>query len=195
METVNIDITGLLLSWRAGDRNALERVIPLLYDELRRRAAARVAHEKPDFRPTPSSLVSEAYLQLARNDVRWLGREHFYAVGSRIMRRLLINRARDRERLKRGGGAEHIGIAEHCAITEEDFDAQLDIDRALERFAMKYPRQARIMEMSYFGGLTRAEIAEALGVPDSSVAKDCKFAIAWLSADMTRVNRDGATGS
>jgi RNA polymerase sigma factor (TIGR02999 family) len=181
------DITQLLHAWRAGDGSALERLTPLVYDDLRRIARRHLARERAGATLQPTALVHEAWLRLARHErVAWQDRAHFLAVGALTIRRLLVEQARRRRAQKRGGGALTVTLsaaAGEAAGTGVDLIA---LDQALDRLAELSPRQARVVELRYFGGLTVEETAGVLGVSPATVKVDWQMARAWLFAALKR---------
>jgi len=175
-------VTALLQAWRAGDRGALDRLIPLVHDELHRLAQGCMRGERPDHTLQATALVNEAYLKLVRADVDWRDRAHFFAVAATTMRRILVDHARARGRKKRGGVAVSL---EESVLVSPDREAELlAIDEALTRLADHDERAARVVELHYFGGLTYDEIAEALGVSAATVDRDLRFAKAWLYREL-----------
>lgn len=176
------DVTRLLLAWRAGDEEALHRLLPALYEQLKRLAHARLAGERPDHTLNTSALVHEAYLKLVDLDrIRWQDRAHFLAMASRVMRRVLIDYAHRRNALKRGGGAPALSLDDVQVMSADQAETLLDLNDALERLEADHPRQARTLELYYFGGLTQAETAEVVGVSQPTVGRDLQFAQAWLA--------------
>ena len=178
------NITQLLLKWSEGDKTALDQLMPLVYDELRRLARSFLRrHGHPDTLQ-PTVLVHEAYLRLInQKQVTWQNRTQFFGLAARIMRNLLVDHVRERRAEKRGGGEYHLSLshAEQVAANrpEEKIDL-LALDEALERLAGLDPQQGRIVELRYFGGLTIDETAEFLGMSHSSVERDWSAARAWL---------------
>lgn len=177
------DITRLLHDWRAGDASALERLTPLVYDDLRRIARGHLAGERPGATLQPTALVHEAWLRLARHErVAWQDRAHFLAVGALTIRRLLVEQARRRKAQKRGGGAVTVTLS---AAAGEPAGPELDLialDDALTRLGELSPRQAQVIELRFFGGLTVEEAARMLGVSPATVKLDWQMARAWLYA-------------
>lgn len=174
------EATGLLNGWCAGDRAALDRLLPLVYDELRRIAARHLERERPDHTLQPTALVHEAYFRLVdQRQVDWKNRAQFLGLAAEMMRRILVNHARDRNALKRGGGLHRVALTEELEQPGPDVDIQL-LDDALRRLAEHDPRKAQIVELRFFGGLTNAEAADVLQVSLATVERDWKFARAWL---------------
>jgi RNA polymerase sigma factor (TIGR02999 family) len=175
------DVTRILSAIDQGDPRAAESLLPLVYDELRKLAAARLAREAPGQTLQATALVHEAYLQLVGGDPSsWNGRGHFFAAAAEAMRRILINRARDGRRLKRGGDRRRVDLEDLSDATRADFDALIDLDDALGRLAAAYPRPAELVKLRYFAGLGLDEAAAALGISPSTADREWKFARAWL---------------
>jgi len=174
-------VTRLLLDSARGDRASLDRLLEQVYDELRRLAAAQLGRERPDHTLQPTALVHEAFLRLVdQHSVDWKNRARFFGLAAQMMRRILVNHARDRAALKRGGGAEKLTLG---AIEDWSGDATFDIadlDDALGRLAALDPRKGQVVELKFFGGLTTQEIAEVLETSTATVERDWRFAKAWL---------------
>jgi RNA polymerase sigma factor (TIGR02999 family) len=180
------DLTGYLHRWRAGDRDALDALLPRVYDHLRVLARQRLRGEHPGQTLDTTALVHEAYLRLASSGgAEWQDRAHFFAVASRAMRRILIDRAKERRAAKRGGGAVAVPLdlaqIRDVAADEADPDLLLALDAALERLEAEAPRQARAVELRFFGGLTLEEVGETLGISAPTAMRDLRFAQAWLA--------------
>jgi RNA polymerase sigma factor (TIGR02999 family) len=185
-------LTGLLQAWSAGDANALERIIVLVYPELRKIAQKCLTGERTGHTLQATALVNEAYLRLVdAHSVQWHDRAHFFAVGARIMRRILVDHARARGFAKRGGGAARVDFNEGLIVSDEVDPALLRMDEALTQLAAFDVRKARIVEMRYFGGLNAEEIASVLGVSAQTVNRDWSLAKAWLAREM--LGGDAAT--
>lgn len=179
------DVTKMLLSWSDGDEEALDELLPILYDELKRMAHARMKGERADHTFDTTGLVHEAFLRLVDvNQVKWKDRSHFLAMASRTMRRVLIDHARDRRAQKRGGGLVKEELREDMLMTDESAEKLLDLDGALRRLAEKHPRQSQAVELRYYGGLTLEEAADVLDVSPPTVMRDVRFAEAWLAREM-----------
>lgn len=178
------EITLLLRQWSDGEPEALNRLVPLVYAELRRLAHRRLRHEHANRSLNTTGLVHDAYLKLidVRN-ARFRDRSHFLAMASRVMRRLLVDQARARHAAKRGGGAEAVEFDEALCVSEPQ-DALADLDDALQRLEALDPRQGQIVEQRYFGGLSLEETAEALGVSLATVKRELRFAHAWLATEL-----------
>jgi RNA polymerase sigma factor (TIGR02999 family) len=180
------DVTHLLLAWRRGDHDALERLVPLVYNELHVIAHARMRAEAPGERTLQTTaLVHEAFVRLVEGaQVAWTDRVHFYAVCARVMRRILIDRARARLALKRGGDAPAFQVADWDGATPATCEDLIAVDEALERLAAADPRKGQVVEMRYFAGLSVEETAEALGVSVETVMRDWKIAKTWMLRDL-----------
>jgi RNA polymerase sigma factor (TIGR02999 family) len=176
------DVTQMLLSWSEGDPEALDRLVPVLYEELKRLAHARLRGEAEGHTLSTTGLVHEAYLKLLDvNRVQWKDRNHFLAMASRVMRRVLIDHAHRRKAQKRGGGRHPAEVEEDLRIDAAQVELLLELDEALSRIELQHPRQSKALEMYYFGGLTQKEVAEVLGVSQPTVVEDLRFARAWLA--------------
>jgi RNA polymerase sigma factor (TIGR02999 family) len=172
-------ITELLLDWHSGDDEALGKLTPLIYDDLRRMAAQRFRRERHNHTMQPTVLVHEAYLQLARaQGVGWENRSHFFGIASRVMQQILIQSARARNAAKRGNGQRAELDDEPVAQCESQ--EWLDVARALAELASEDSRKAAVVDLRYFGGLTTEEIAEQLEVSPSTVERDMRLGLAWL---------------
>ena len=179
------DVTQLLRQWSEGDQEALNRLVPLVYAELRRLAHQRLRRESANRSLNTTGLVHDAYMKLMDvRQARFRDRSHFLAMASRVMRRLLIDQARARRAAKRGSGAEAVELDEALCLSEPQADALTELDDALQRLEALDPRQSQIVEQRYFGGLSLEETAEALGVSLATVKRELRFAHAWLAADM-----------
>jgi RNA polymerase sigma-70 factor, ECF subfamily len=175
------NVTELLLEWQQGDRDALERLTPLVYDELRRMAHRYVQRERNGHTLETTALVNEAYLRLINQQkIDWQNRTHFFAVCAQVMRHILIDHARRRRYLKRGGAAQQAAFGEADAMTEVRAAELVALDEALDRLTKLDPRKSRVVELRYFGGLSLEETADALGVSIMTVRRDWRAAKAWL---------------
>jgi RNA polymerase sigma-70 factor, ECF subfamily len=180
------DVTGLLGAWANGDEAAHAQLLEVVYGELRRLARGYLRRERVDHSLRPTALVHEAYLKLVdQRRVRWHNRSQFFAIAAHLMRRILVDHARRRLALKRGAGARVPIEGIEPAATPEYVDV-LALDAALARFAQRYPRQAQLVELRFFGGLTGDEIAAALGIAPISVKRDWALAKAWLFREIRR---------
>ena len=177
-------ITRLLQAWREGDGEALDALIPLVYEELRRMARRYMRGQKPGHTLQTTALVNEAYMRLAGSDqVRWQNRAHFFAVSAQVMRRILVDFARARNNLKRGGG-NRVAFDEAVELVPGRRTDLVALDDALKALAELAPRQSRIVELRYFGGLTEEETAEVLGVSERTVRREWSLARAWLFREL-----------
>jgi RNA polymerase sigma factor (TIGR02999 family) len=178
-------ITELLLAWNEGDERALERLMPLVHDELHRLAHYYMAGERSDHPLQTTALVNEAYLRLVdSNRVRWQNRAHFFAVSAQLMRRILVDFARARQKLKRGGDAVRVTFDEALTISHEPNAALIALDDALKALAAVDERKSRVVELRFFGGLTVDETAEVLKVSSITVLRDWQLAKAWLLREL-----------
>ena len=181
MTDSSYDITALLVDWSNGDQSALEKLLPLVERELHRLAHSYMRRESPDHTLQTTALVNEAYLRLIdQKKTRWQNRAHFFGIAAKIMRRILLNWARDQQRQKRGGGAIKVSLSEVAAIPLIKGADLIALDEALERLNMTDERKARVVELRYFGGLSVEETAEVLDISAITVLRDWKFAKAWL---------------
>ncbi len=175
------EISGLLLAWRAGDRDALDRLLPLVYDELRGIAHRQLRGEHPERSLGTTGLVHEAYLKLVdQTRVDWADRGHFFGVAARAMRHILVDQARRRSALKRGGAPKRVSLTDVPVALEERSDTLIALDEALTELARVDERLSRVVECRFFGGLTEEETAEALGVTARTVRRDWTKAKGWL---------------
>ena len=187
------EITVLLQAWRRGDSAALDRLTPLVYDELRRMAGRYMRKERAGHTLQTTALVNEAFLRLVEaRAVAWSDRTHFFAVSARIMRRILVDAARARASIKRGGQAERIDHStavdfDRLPAPDSDPSAQVSaLDDALNTLATLDPRRAHVVELRFFGGLSVEETAEVLGISPQSVMRDWRIARAWLARELIR---------
>ncbi|MDX6269968.1 MAG: hypothetical protein QOD28_1191 [Acidobacteriota bacterium] len=182
------EITRLLLAWGDGDESALAALTPLVYAELRRRAHRYMSGERAGHTLQTTALVNEAYLRLVDSqNVRWQNRAHFFAVSAELMRRILVDFARSRGYQKRGGGARHVELDEAAYVVADDRGAEMvALDEALKVLAELDARQARVVELRYFGGLSDADSAEVLKVSVGTVRRDWTLARAWLLKELSK---------
>jgi len=181
------DVTLLLTRLKGGDRGALDRLMPLVHDELRRLARAHMRRERADHTLQATALAHEAYMRMVDLDrIDWRDRAHFFAVAAGVMRRILIDHARKRRAARRGGGAPHVPLEEGLRLAADRPDELVDLDEALERLAALDTRQARIVELRFFGGLSVEEAAVVLGVSPRTVKREWAVARAWLRAELGR---------
>lgn len=177
------DVTALLKEWSGGDRRALERLMPLVYDELRKLAASYLREERPDHTLQPTALVHEAYIRLTnQRDVVWQNRAHFFGIAAQMMRRILVDHARKRQAAKRDAAAWRVSTdVEDAADRAPEL---LALDRALSSLEEMDPQQARVVELRFFGGLTVEETAVVAGVSPATVKREWRTAKAWLRREI-----------
>lgn len=185
------EITELLHAWSEGDQSALERLTPIVYNELRRLAGGYMKRERPGHSLQTTALVNEAYLRLVDyKRMQWQNRAHFFAVSAQLLRRILVDHAR-RHNLKRGGGLKHVSL-EHAAVVGGGRSADLvALDEAMKRLAELDPRKEQVVEMRFFGGLSVEETAEVLKVSAVTVTRDWSTAKAWLYRELAGDASDG----
>jgi RNA polymerase sigma-70 factor, ECF subfamily len=175
------EVTELLVAWGAGDRAALERLVPLVQAELRRLAKSFLRRERAGHTLETTALIHEAYLRLIDADrVEWQSRTHFYGIAARLMRQILVETARARATQKRGGGAAQLPLDEAMAAGEARVEDVVAVDEALSALSEFDARKAQVVELRFFGGLTEAETAEALRVSPETVRRDWRLARSWL---------------
>ena len=175
------EVTQLLLAWSEGDSFALEQLIPLVHDELRRLAKRYMRNERAGHTLQTTALVNEAYLRLIDvRQVQWQNRAHFFAISARLMRQILVDFARERGYRKRGGGAHQVELNEAMMIGQERNEDLLALDEALTALAEVDERKSQVVELRFFGGLSEQEMAEALNVAPVTVRRDLRLAKLWL---------------
>lgn len=180
------DVTHLLIAWSDGDSDALERLMPLVYRELKRQAERRLRRERPDHTLEPTALVHEAYLKLIdQKQARWRNRAHFFAIAAQAMRRILVDHARARQAEKRGGDWK-LSFDEAIDVSDDRADRMVALDDALKALAELDPQKSRLVELKYFGGLSLEEIAEALEVSRATVIREWRMAKAWLYGELSK---------
>jgi RNA polymerase sigma factor (TIGR02999 family) len=177
------NVTQLLLEWRGGNQTALDRLMPLVYNELRRLAQHYMRNEKPGHTLQATALVNETYLRLVNIDVSWQDRAHFFAVAARLMRRMLVDHARGQQRAKRDGGAR-VTLDDSLEVFSQPGSDLLELDQALNRLAESDQRKSDIIELHFFGGLSNDDVAEALGVSRATVQRELRLAKAWLAHEL-----------
>jgi len=183
--TSRSDITGLLIAWCNGDQTALDRLVPLVEKELHRLAHHYMYRERPGHTLQTTALVNEAFLRLMdQKRVRWQNRAHFFGIAAQIMRRILLNYARDQNRVKRGGGAIELSLSEVDVMSDEKSVELVALDDALKRLALVDERKSKVVELRYFGGLSIEETAEVLKVSPITVMRDWNMARAWLAREI-----------
>jgi RNA polymerase sigma factor (TIGR02999 family) len=185
------EVTQLLLAWNEGDERALEKLLPLVYNELRRLAKRRMRLERPDHTLQTTALINEAYLRLVDvHNVHWQNRTHFFALCARLMRRILVDYARTRHYAKRGGGARPISLDQPLPVAPQRLPDLVAVDDALRAFAEVDARKAQVVELRFFGGLTAEETAEVLKVSPETVRRDWRLAKVWLLRELSGDRRD-----
>ena len=179
------EVTQLLANWSQGDPTALEKLIPLVYKELRHLAHRYMEGQRPNHTLQTTALVNEAYLRLAdQSKPNFTNRSHFFAVAAKAMRQILVDYAKAQQSQKRGAGASKVELNEAALISPEQTSAILDVDEALEKLAVLDSRKAHVVELRYFGGLNQDEIAEVLKISIVTVRRDWVFARAWLYTEL-----------
>lgn len=186
-------VTQLLLDWGNGDRAALDKLVPVVYQELRRLAAHYMRRERPGHTLQTSALVNEAYMRLIDySQMRWQSRAHFFAVAAQAMRRILVEHARKRHFAKRGGGAVQVSFDEAAIVSQEQASDLVALDDALTSLEAMDQRKARIVELRYIGGLNIEETAEVLAISPATVQREWRAAKAWLYRAINEGARDEA---
>lgn len=185
MTTPRPEVTQLLFDWGRGDEAAREQLIPLVYEELRGLARRHLRHERQKHTLQTSALIHEAYLRMVEQHVPWQSRAHFFGIAARLMRQILVDHARSRQRLKHGGDRQRVSLT--GAVEEADGPAAdlLTLDDALRSLAELDPQQSRVVELRFFGGLTVEETAEVLGISVTTVEREWRTARAWLRAELS----------
>jgi RNA polymerase sigma factor (TIGR02999 family) len=185
LKVSDASVTVLLSRWKAGDQNALEQLMPLVYDELRRVASHMMRHERPGHTLQSTAVVHEAYLRLAAvGDAAFENRQHFFAAASFLVRRILVDHARHGQRLKRGGGEAPVALSEIGDVGSVKSLDLARLDDALKTLRRMDPRQCRVVEMRFFGGMENQEIADTLGISINTVKRDWATARAWLLREL-----------
>jgi len=185
MADVREDVTQVLAQLRDGDQRAADKLLPMVYDEFRALARHYLGQERANHTLQPTALVHEAYLKLVdQTRVDWQGKSHFFAVAAQAMRRILVDHARSRQRDKRGGGRARVALDEAVALSPQKDEDVLALDEVLERLGKLDPRQAKVVELRFFGGMSVEEVAQALGVSKRTVEGDWTFARAWLAREL-----------
>lgn len=178
-------VTQLLAAHSAGDREALEKLFPLVYHELKRLAESHLRRERREHTLQPTALVHEAYMRLVKQEISWQNRSHFFGIAGRVMRQILVDYARERSAGKRGSGSIKLSLNEAVYLTDERAAVLIALDEALRELAEFDPEKARLVELRYFAGLSNEETAQALGISVPTVVRHWRSAKAWL---MTRIN-------
>src|SRR5688572_4783133 len=181
------EVTQLLLAWSDGDQTALEKLIPLVYEELHRLARHYMSRERAGHTLQTTALVNEAYLRLVDwENVRWQNRAHFFGVAAQMMRRILVDFARSRQYLKRGGEERRVSLAEAAVVSEERATDFIALDDALGSLAAIDPRKTQVVELRFFGGLSVEEVAEVLNISPRTVMREWSLAQAWLHRELNK---------
>jgi RNA polymerase sigma factor (TIGR02999 family) len=193
MEDAHGDVTLLLGQLAAGKEEVASKLIPLVYNELRKLAGGYMRRERMDHTLQPTALVHEAYLKLVeQRSVNWQSRAHFFGIAAQLMRRILVDHARGHLRDKRGGGVIPVPLDEALVFAPEQSSEIVKLDQSLERLAKLDPRQSKIVELRFFGGLTVEQTAEVLGISPKTVKRDWSVAKAWLHGDLKTNHGDTA---
>jgi RNA polymerase sigma factor (TIGR02999 family) len=180
------EITQLLAEWSEGNQAALDKLYPLVYNELRRMAHGYLRRERKGHTLQTTALINEAYLRLVdQKCVHWANRSHFFGISAQIMRRILIDHARRYDYAKRGGGAQRISLDEVAVVAKERARSLLMLDEALKTLAKIDPRRSEVVELRYFGGLNNEEIARVLKISENTVTRDWNMARAWLYQELS----------
>jgi len=193
MAVQDSEVTGLLQAWGQGDESALEKLVPLVYDQLHLAARRYMAAERPGHTLQTTALIHETYLRLVNvRQVKWQNRAHFFAICAQLMRRILVDFARSRGYQKRGGDATRVDLDEALLITPEPGANLVALDQALQRLAEVDERKSRVVELRFFGGLSVKEAAEVLKVSADTVMRDWKLAKVWLLRELSEGEAHGA---
>jgi RNA polymerase sigma-70 factor (ECF subfamily) len=191
MEPAPADVTSLLNKLAAGDQEAAAQLVPLVYEELRHLAARRLRHERPDHTLQATALVHEAYVKLsAQRDAKWQNRAQFFGVASQVMRRILVDYARGQLRIRRGGKQQKVSLDDIVLVSPDRSEEVLAVHESLSRLEKLDARQARIVELRYFGGLTIEEAAEVVGISTKTVMRELTVAKAWLYGELKEGRAD-----
>lgn len=182
--TPSENVTQLLLDWRSGKEEALDQLMPLVYDELRRLASHYMRSERPEHTLQATAVVNEAYIRLVDLKVSWQDRTHFFAVAARLMRRLLVDHARAQHRVKRDSGGPKLSLDNAAEVSSKPAPDLLVLDEALTQLATFDQRKSQIIELHFFGGLSNDEVAEALGISRATVQREMRLAKAWLKLQL-----------
>lgn len=185
-------VTQLLVAWGRGDKCALEQLTPKVHDELRKLARAYLSRGRPNQTLQPTALINEAYVRLLEQGkpVEWENRAHFFGIAARLMRIVLVDYSRARRAAKRGGDAQAVTLVDSVVISPGRAPDVIEVDEALDRLAEVDERKAKVIEMRYFGGLSREEIATAMGLTVPTVKRDLRLAEAWLRRFLSGENPD-----
>lgn len=191
MDSSPAEVTSLLNKLAVGDQEAAAKLVPLIYDELRRLAASRLRHERPHHTLQTTALAHEAYMKLAvQRNAKWQNRAQFFGVASQVMRRILVDYARTQQRIRRGGKQQRVSFEDVLLVSPDRSAELLAVDESLSKLEQLDPRQGRIVELRYFGGLTIEEIAQVVGVATKTVTRELNVAKAWLYGDLKQSYMD-----
>jgi RNA polymerase sigma-70 factor (ECF subfamily) len=180
-------VTQLLIDWSKGDQSAFDRLMPLIDEELRRLAHRYMSRERPGHTLQTTALVNEAFLRLVnRKNLQWQNRAHFFGLAAQVMRTILVDHARSHASAKRGGGARNLELDEAMVISQQKASEVIALDEALKQLALIDPRQSRIVELRFFGGLTVEEAAEVLQVSPVTIKREWSTAKAWLYRELAK---------
>jgi RNA polymerase sigma factor (TIGR02999 family) len=180
-------VTQLLLDWSRGNKAALDQLMPVVYQELRKLASGFLRGERPDHTLQPTALIHEAYLRLIEQDLpQWQSRSHFFGVAARLMRQILVDHARSHQAAKRGGDQEKLSLDEAPVFSQQHAADVVALDEALNKLATFDERKCRIIEMRFFGGMTEEETGEALGLSAVTVRRELRLAKAWLRRELSQ---------
>jgi RNA polymerase sigma factor (TIGR02999 family) len=181
------EVTQLLVDWSNGDQAALDRLMPLVHEELRMLAHHYMRRERPGHTLQTTALVNEAYLRLVdQRELRWQNGAHFFAIAAQLMRRILVDHARSHLYAKRGGGAHKVSLDEAAVVSQERSNEILALDEALKSLASVDPQQSRVVELRFFGGLTVEQSAEVLGLSPATIKREWSTAKAWLYHELSK---------
>jgi RNA polymerase sigma factor (TIGR02999 family) len=177
-------VTALLQQWSEGNKEALDRLTPVVYGQLRKMASNSLKSERPNHTLRATELVHEAYLKLVDSDIPWQNRVHFYAVAAQVLRHILVDYAKANRREKRGGNAEKIPLDEAIVVSPEASAEVVSLDEALKQLALNDERKSKVVELAFFGGMTHEEIAAALNTSSKTVQRELRVAKAWLHREL-----------
>lgn len=181
------NITQLLIAWNGGDKQALDKLLPVVYDELRRQAARYLRRERPGHTLQTTALIHEAYLRLIdQKSVQWQNRAQFFGIAAQMMRRILVDHARTKHRAKRGGSDIRVSLTDATKVSKDPGVDLVELDEALNRLTKIDPQQSKIVELRFFSGLNVEETAAALQISPATVKRDWKVAKAWLYREISR---------
>jgi RNA polymerase sigma-70 factor (ECF subfamily) len=185
MAATQHEITALLRQWKSGDQKALDKLTPLVYDELHHLAHQYINRERADHTLQTTALVNEAYLRLVKqSDVNWESRAHFFAVSARVMRHILVDYARQHGAAKRGGEFQEVVLDGEALLSSDRAAGLVALDEALQALHEIHPRQSKVVELRYFGGLNNREASRVMNVSEATIERDWRFAKAWLYREL-----------